>query len=124
MGRLFSYKVGWVKQSETILLQSRTGITKWDNCYKVVLNTNINGPSTNIFDRSFNLSFYNSGRLPFEVRRCQKRNLFASKCSSNSGNLNIFYFLFMCLLSFLFLFLFFWGGGGVMEKMILASTLF
>ena len=35
----FYYKVGRVLQSGTILLQSGTGITKWDDYYKVGFNT-------------------------------------------------------------------------------------
>ena len=40
MGR-FYFKVGRVLQSGTILLQSGTGITKWDDYYKVGFNTTV-----------------------------------------------------------------------------------
>ena len=38
----------------------------------ISVNSNINGPSINIFDKSFNFSFYNSSRLSYEVRKDQK----------------------------------------------------
>ena len=36
------------------------------------VNSNINGPSINIFDRNFNFSFYSSSRLCHGVRKYQK----------------------------------------------------
>ena len=35
----------------------------------VSVNSNINGPSINIFDKNFNFSFYNSSRLCYDVRK-------------------------------------------------------
>ena len=35
----------------------------------VSVNSNINGPSINIFDKKFNFSFGNSSRLSYEVRK-------------------------------------------------------
>ena len=35
----------------------------------VSVNSNINGPSINLFDKYFNFSFYNNDRLPYEVRK-------------------------------------------------------
>ena len=40
----------------------------------VSVNSNINGPSINIFDKNFNFSFYNSSRLSYDVRKYQKSN--------------------------------------------------
>ena len=45
----------------------------------VSVNSNINGPSINIFDKNFNFSFYNSSGLPYEVRKYQKINLLPPK---------------------------------------------
>ena len=50
----------------------------------VSVNSNINGPSINIFDKNFNFSFYNSSRLCYDVRKYQKINLLAPKGSRNS----------------------------------------
>ena len=69
----------------------------------VSVNSNINGPSINIFDKNFNFSFYNSSRLSYEVRKYQKINLLAPKGSSNSDNMNILSFFFIFLLPFNFL---------------------
>ena len=55
----------------------------------VSVNSNINGASISIFDKIFNFSFYNSSRLPYEVRKYQKINLLAPRGSSNSDNMNI-----------------------------------
>ena len=66
----------------------------------VSVNSNINGPSTNIFDKNFNFSFCDSSRLSYEVRKYQKVNLLASKVSRNSDNMNILSFFFIFLLSF------------------------
>ena len=66
-------------------------------------NRNINGPSINIFDKNFNLSFYNSSRLRYEFRIYQKINLLVPKGSSNSENMNILSFFFKLMLSFNFL---------------------
>ena len=66
----------------------------------VSFNSNINGPSINIFDKNFNFSFYNSSRLSYDVRKYQKINLLAPKGSRNSGNMNIMSFFFIFLLSF------------------------
>ena len=38
----------------------------------VSFNSNINGPSINIFDKNFNFSFYNSSRLCYDARKYQK----------------------------------------------------
>ena len=38
----------------------------------VSFNSNINGPSINIFDKNFNFSFYNSSRLSYDIRKYQK----------------------------------------------------
>ena len=69
----------------------------------VSVNSNINGPSINIFDKNFNFSFCNSSRLSYEVRKYQKINLLAPKAGRKSGNMNIFSFLFIFLFSFNFL---------------------
>ena len=66
----------------------------------VSFNSNINGPSINIFDKNFNFSFYNSSRLCYDVRKYQKINLLAPKGSRNSDNMNILSFFFIFLLSF------------------------
>ena len=66
----------------------------------VSVNSNINGPSINIFDKNFNFSFYNSSRLCYDVRKYQKINLLAPKGSRNSVNMNILSFFFIFLLSF------------------------
>ena len=66
----------------------------------VSVNSNINGPSINIFDKNFNFSFYNSSRLCYDVRKYQKINLLAPKGSRNSDNMNILSFFFIFLLSF------------------------
>ena len=81
----------------------------------VSVNSNINGPSINIFDKNFNFSFYNSSRLCYDVRKYQKINLLAPKGSRNSDNMNILSFFFIFLLSFNLL---------RKRKMILASKLF
>ena len=65
----------------------------------VYFNSNINGPSISFFDKDFNFSFYNSIRLRYDVRKYQKINLLAPKCSKNSENMNILTFFFMFLLS-------------------------
>ena len=65
----------------------------------VSVNSNINGPSINIFDKNFNFSFYNSSRLSYDVRKYQKTNLLVPKCSRNSGNMNILsFFSYFCFL--------------------------
>ena len=80
--------------------------------FDVSVNSNINGPSINVFDKSLNFSFYNSSRLFYE--KYQKINLLAPKGSSTSFNMNISSF-------FIFLmFLVFRERG----KMFLASKLF
>ena len=66
----------------------------------VSFNSNINGPSINIFDKNFHISFYNSNRLCYNVRKYQKINLLAPKGSRNSDNMNILSFFFIFLLSF------------------------
>ena len=71
-----------------------------DVSVSVSVNSNINGPSINIFDKNFNFSFYNSSRLSYEVRKYHKINLLAPKGSSNSDNMNILSFFFISLLSF------------------------
>ena len=43
----------------------------------VSVNSNINDSSINIFHKNFDFSFYNSTRLPYEVRKYQKFNLLA-----------------------------------------------
>ena len=63
----------------------------------------INGPSINIFYKNFNFSFYNSSRLPYEVRKYQKINLLASKGRSYSDNMYILPLLFLFLLFKIFL---------------------
>ena len=68
----------------------------------VSVNSNINGPSINIFDKNFNFSFYNSSRLSYEVREYQKIHLLAPKSSRNSDNMSILSFFFIFLLSFNF----------------------
>ena len=69
----------------------------------VSVNSNINGPSINIFDKNFNFTFYNSSRVSSEVRKYQKINLLAPKSNSNSDYMNILPFFFIFLLSFNFL---------------------
>ena len=69
----------------------------------VSANSNINGLSINIFDKDFNFSFFNSSRLPYEVRKYKKITLLAPKNSNNSDNMNILSFFFIFLLSFSFL---------------------
>ena len=72
-------------------------------CYvdiSVSVESNTNSHSINIFDKSFNFSFYNSSRLTHEVRKYQKINLLAPKGSSNSDNMNIQFFFFIFLHSF------------------------
>ena len=69
----------------------------------VSFNSNLNGPSINIFDKKFNFSFYNSSRLCYDVRKYQKINLLAPKSSRNSDNINILSFFVIFLLSFNFL---------------------
>ena len=81
----------------------------------VSVNSNINIRSINIFDKNFNISFYNSSRLSYDVRKYQKINLLAPKGSRNSDNMNILSFFFIFLLSFNLL---------RKRKMILASKLF
>ena len=66
----------------------------------VSFNSNINGPSINIFDKNFNFIFYNSSRLCYDVRKYQKINLLAPKGNKNSGNMNILPFFFIFLLIF------------------------
>ena len=44
----------------------------------VSVNSNIDGPSINIFNKTFNFSFYNSSRLPYEIRK-YKKNLLTPK---------------------------------------------
>ena len=56
----------------------------------ISVNSNINGPSINTFDKNFNFSFCNSSRLSDDVRKHKKINLLAPKAGSNSGNMNIF----------------------------------
>ena len=75
-------------------------------CYvdiSVSVESNTNSHSINIFDKSFNFSFYNSSRLTHEVRKYQKINLLAPKGSSNSDNMNILSVFVIFLLSFNFL---------------------
>ena len=69
----------------------------------VSVNSNINGPSINIFDKNFNFSFYNSSRLSYEIKKYQNINLLAPKSSSNSDNMNVLPFFFIFLLSFNFM---------------------
>ena len=69
----------------------------------ISVNININGPSINIFYKKFNFSFYNSSRLPYEVRKYQKINLLASKGRSYSDNMYILPLLFLFLLFKIFL---------------------
>ena len=69
----------------------------------VSVNSNINGPSINIFDKNFNFSFYYSSRSSYEVSKYQKINLLAPKDSSYSDNMNILSFFFVFLIYFNFL---------------------
>ena len=72
-------------------------------CYvdvSVSVNSNINGPSINIFDKNFKFSFCNSSRLSYDVEKYQKINLLAPKGSSNSDKMNILSFFLIFLLSF------------------------
>ena len=65
----------------------------------VSVNSNINSPSTNIFDKTSNFSFCNSSRLSYDVRKYQKTNLLVPKCSRNSDNMNILsFFSYFCFL--------------------------
>ena len=67
----------------------------------VSFNSNINGPSINIFNKMFNFSFCNSSRLYYGVRKYQKINLLAPKGSSTSFNMNISsFFIFLMFFSF------------------------
>ena len=66
----------------------------------VSFNSNNNGPSINIFNKNFNFSFCNSSTLCYDVRKCQKINLLATKGSRNSDNMNILSFFFIYLLPF------------------------
>ena len=63
----------------------------------VFFNSNINGPSLNIFYKNFNVSFCKSSRLCYDVRKYQKINLLAPKGSRNSDNMNILSFFFTFL---------------------------
>ena len=47
------------------------------------------GSSMNIFDKNFNFSFYNSGRLSFKVKKYKKITLLTPKGSSNSDNMTL-----------------------------------
>ena len=75
----------------------------WSDDVSFTANSNINGPSIDIFDKNFNFTFYNSRRLSYEVRKYQKLNFLAPKGSSNSDNVNILSLFFIFLLSFDFL---------------------
>ena len=57
----------------------------------VSVNSNMNGPSNNIFNKNFNFSFCNSGRLPYKFSKHEIINLLAPKVSGNYGNMNIFF---------------------------------
>ena len=59
----------------------------------VSINSNNNGPSICTFDKNFNFSFYNSSRLPYEVKKYQQIILL-TKGSSNFDNINILLSLF------------------------------
>ena len=69
----------------------------------VSVNSSINGPLINIFDKNINFSFYNSSRLSYVVRKYQQNNLLGPKGSRDSDNMNILSFFFIFLLSFNFL---------------------
>ena len=66
----------------------------------VSVNSNINGPLINIFDKNFNFSCYSHSRLSYDARKYQKINLLAPRGSTNSLNMNILSFFFIFLLSF------------------------
>ena len=55
----------------------------------IFVDSNINGPLINICDKNFNFSFYNNGRLLYDVKKYQKINLLARKGGSNPGDINI-----------------------------------
>ena len=69
----------------------------------VSVNSSINGPLINIFDKNINFSFYDSSRLSYVVRKYQQNNLLGPKGSRDSDNMNILSFFFIFLLSFNFL---------------------
>ena len=66
----------------------------------VSVNSNINGPLINIFDKNFNFSCYSHSRLSYDARKYQKINLLAPRGNKNSGNMNILSFFFIFVLSF------------------------
>ena len=61
----------------------------------VSVNSIFNGPSINIFDKSFNFSFYSSSRLPYDVRKYQRINLLVTK--GNMSPLSFFSIFFFIL---------------------------
>ena len=69
----------------------------------VSVNSKINGPLINIFDKNFNCSFCNNSRLCYDVSKRQKISLLAPKSSRNFDNMNNLSLLFIFLLSFILL---------------------
>ena len=69
----------------------------------VSVNSKINGPLINIFDKNFNFSFCNNSRLSYDVSKRQKISLLAPKSSKNFDNMNNLSLLFIFLLSFILL---------------------
>ena len=61
----------------------------------ISVNSIFNGPSINIFDKSFNFSFYSSSRLPYDVRKYQRINLLVTK--GNMSPLSFFSIFFFIL---------------------------
>ena len=95
----------------TLILYSHFYVTNFtNNLYSVDIsdsvNTNLNGPSINIFDKGFSFTFYNSIRLLHEAKEYQKNNLFSPKGSNSCGNMNILSFLILASKLFLLVLLF------------------
>ena len=68
--------------------------------FAISVNSNMNRPSINIFDKFFNFSFYNCSIFSYDVSKYQKINLMAPKGSRNSDNMSILSFFLIFLLSF------------------------
>ena len=67
----------------------------------VSVNSNINGPSVNIFNKTFNFSVYSSSRLAYDIRKYKKKLIGTQRPrgGSNSDNMNILSFLlYFCFL--------------------------
>ena len=83
-----------------------TKLPRTANCsvdVSVSVNSNIDGPSSNIFDINIIFSFYTVKGCLMRLENIKKNDLLASKGSSNSDNMNILSLFFIFLLSFNFL---------------------